>query len=170
MLSCVLPEEIAHFQKGNGVPPEFVAVFVYRTNMIERNEFTTEPGRFAPENLNEFLTLKRLAYGIADKTNRAFQAELVIKNTSQEPILLDLNERFFSMTDNNGRNGELIYFCCASRGDALPPGEERAVQLFFRDAGWHGKGVSARAISLRVQGFLPVVSASWKAPTLPTAN
>jgi hypothetical protein len=83
---------------------------------------------------------------------------------------LDLNERFFSMADNNGRSAELIYFCCASKGDVLPPGEERTIQLFFRDQGWHGKGVSARAIFLRVRGLLPVVSASWKAPTLPTAN
>jgi hypothetical protein len=149
-------------------PPEFVAVFVYRTNMIERMEYSTDPGRFAPEKLDEFLTLSRMAYGTADKTNRAFQVDLIIKNTSGETILLDLNERFFSMTDDTGRSAELIYFCCASRGDALPKGEERTVQLFFRDAGWHGKGVSARAIFLRVQGFLPVVNASWKAPTLPT--
>jgi len=120
--------------------------------------------------LNEFLTLSRLAYGTADKTNRAFQVDLAIKNTSRDPILLDLNERFFSMADNNGRSAELIYFCCASKGDALPPGEVRTVQLFFRDAGWHGKGVSASAIFFRVRGFLPVVSASWKVPTLATAN
>lgn len=157
-------------QQQPNSPPEFVAVFVYRTNMIERTEYATEPGRFAPENLDEFLTVSRFAYGTADKTSRAFQVDLIIKNTSRETILLDLNERFFSMTDNTGRSAELIYFCCASRGDALPKGEERTVQLFFRDAGWHGKGVSARAIFLRVQGFLPVVSASWKAPTLPTAN
>jgi hypothetical protein len=160
----------APHQQPNSPPPEFVALFVYRTNMIERTEYVTEPGRFASENLDEFLTVSRFAYGTADKTNRAFQVDLIIKNTGRETILLDLNERFFSMSDNTGRGAELIHFCCASRGDALPKGEERTVQLFFRDAGWHGKGVSARAIFLRVQGFLPVVTASWKAPTLPTAN
>lgn len=157
-------------EERHSPPPEFTEVVLYRTDMLERTEYVTDPGRFAPEKLDEFLTLSRFAYGIADKTNRVFQADLTIKNTSGKTILLDLNERFFSMTDNNGRSAELIYFCCASRGDALPPGEERTVQLFFRDAGWHGKGVSARAIYLRVRGFLPVVSASWKAPTLPTAN
>jgi len=157
-------------EQTNSPPPAFVAVFPYSTNMIERSEYTTEPGRFALENMDEFLTLSRFVYGIADKTNRAFQAELTIKNTSRQAILLDLNERFFSMEDNNGRRAELIYFCCASKGDVLRQGEERTVQLFFRDPGWHGKGVSARAIFLRVQGFLPVVSASWKVPTLPTAD
>lgn len=151
-------------------PPEFVAQFVYKTNMMERTEFVTETGRFSPEKLDEFLTLNRLAYGTADKTNRAFHVDLTIKNTSRETILLDLNERFFSMADNNGRSAELIYFCCASKGDALAAGEGRTVQLFFRDAGWHGKGVSASAIYFRVRGFLPVVSASWKVPTLATAN
>jgi hypothetical protein len=150
-------------------PPEFVAQFVYRTNMVERTEFMTEPGRWPAEQLDEFLTLSRLAYGIADKTNRAFQVDLAIKNTSRETVLLDLNERFFSMADNNGRSAELIYFCCAAKGDTLPPGEERTVELFFRDAGWHGKSVSASAIYFRVRGFLPVVSASWKSPTLATA-
>src|SRR5262245_11211404 len=150
-------------------PPEFVAQFVYRTNMLERTEFMTEPGRWPSDKLDEFLTLSRQAYGIADKTNRAFQVDLAIKNTTRETILLDLNERFFSMADNNGRSAELIYFCCAAKGDTLPPGEERTVQLFFRDAGWHGKSVSASAIYFRVRGFLPVVSASWKSPTLATA-
>ena len=150
-------------------PPEFVAQFVYGTNMLERTEFMTEPGRWPSDKLDEFLTLSRQAYGIADKTNRAFQVDLAIKNTTRETILLDLNERFFSMADNNGRNADLIYFCCAAKGDTLPPGEERTVQLFFRDAGWHGKSVSASAIYFRVRGFLPVVSASWKSPTLATA-
>jgi hypothetical protein len=157
-------------QQSNSHPPEFVAQFVYPTNEIQRTEFVTEPGRFSPEKLDEFLMLNRLAYGTADKSNPAFQVDLVIKNTSRETILLDLNERFFSMADNNGRSAELIYFCCASKGDALAPGEERTVQLFFRDAGWHGKSVSASAIYFRVRGFLPVVSASWKVHTLVTAE
>jgi hypothetical protein len=114
----------------NRPPPEFVAQVVYRTNMIERTEFATEPGQFSPEKLDEFLTLRRVAYGTADKTNRVFQVNLAIKNTSSETILLDLNERFFSMTDDNGRNAELIYFCCASKGGTLAPGEERIVNLF----------------------------------------
>lgn len=155
--------------KPESHPPEFTAQFVYRTNMIERTEFTTEPGHAPSENLEEFLVLSRLAYGTIEKTNRAFQVDVTIKNTGREAVFLDLNERFFSLTDNTGRSGELLYFCCASKGDVLPPGQERVVQLFFKDAGWHGKGVSARAIFFRVQGFLPVVRASWKAPTLATA-
>ena len=151
-------------------PPEFVTQVVYKTNLIVRTEFVTEAGRFSGEALDESLTLSRLAYGIADKTNRAFQVDLTIKNTSRETILLDLNERFFSLADNNGRSAEMIYFCCVAKGDPLPAGEERTVQLFFRDAGWHGKSVSASAIYFRVQGFLPVVSASWKAPTLATRD
>ncbi|MBI1842222.1 MAG: hypothetical protein HYR88_15410 [Verrucomicrobia bacterium] len=151
-------------------PPEFVAQFIYRTNMLERTEFSTEPGRFPADKLDEFLTLSRLAYGIADKTNRAFQVDLTVKNVSREAVMLDLNERFFAMADDKGRNAELLYYCCAAKGNLLAAGEVRTVQLFFRDAGWHGKGVSSSAIYVRVQGLLPVVSASWKAPTLATAN
>lgn len=149
-------------------PPEFVAQVVYRTNMIERTEFVTEPGRFAPETLDEFLTLKRVAYGTADETNRVFQVDVAIKNTSSETILLDLNARFFSMTDDKGRSAELIYFCCATKGGTLAPGAERIVNLFFRDVGWQGKSVSANSIQFRVQGFLPVVTVSWKFATLKT--
>lgn len=163
-----------HDEKANALAqprvPEFLERVVYRTNMIERTEYTTDPGRFSPEKLDDFLTLSRLAYGTADKTNHGFKVDLTIRNTTKETIQLDLNERFFSMADNKGRAAELIYFCCESKGDSLPPAEERIVQLIFRDAGWHGKGIAASAIYFRVQGFVPVVSASWKAPTLAMAN
>jgi len=96
-----------HDEKTNGLAqphvPEFLARVVYRTNTIERTESTTEPSRFSPEKLDEFLKLSRLAYGSADKTNRGFQVDLTIRNTTQETIRLDLNERFFSMADNKGR-------------------------------------------------------------------
>jgi len=151
-------------------PPEFVTKHVYPTNDFERTEYNVEPGQPAAEKMDEFLRLTRLAYGIADQTNQVFQADFTIKNTSQKPVLLDLNARFFSLADDLGHSAQLVYFCCPSQGDTLSPGEERTVQLFFQNAGWHGKGVSARWLFFRVSGFLPVVSASWRTHPLVTRD
>jgi hypothetical protein len=159
-----------HSSPVTSAPPEFVTKYVYSTNEFQRTEYNLEAGQPAEENMEDFLRLTRLAFGVADRTNQVFQAEFAIKNTSRKPVLLDLNERFFSLTDDLGNNGKLIYFCCASQGDTLSAGEERTVQLFFLNAGWHGKGVSAHSLFFRVNGFLPAVSAAWKTHPLITKD
>jgi hypothetical protein len=151
-------------------PPEFVTRYVYPPQAVERVQFDTEAGRLPAAALDGFLTLTRMAYGHVPPTNQVFQVELTLKNTGATAILLDLSDRFFVLEDDKGRRAELLYFCCAANGDVLPAGAERTMQLFFRAEGWHGKNLGARWIFLRVNGLLPVVSASWKAPVLATAN
>jgi hypothetical protein len=149
-------------------PRDFTTQFLYRPEMIERVEYQLQPGQPAAEKMDEFLRVTRVAYGRDAERRQIFQVTVTLKNTSNDPVLLDLTSRFFSMTDDQGGKGELVYFCCPSQGDLLSPGQEREIQLFFSSKGWHGKGVSARQIFFQIEGLLPVLQATWKVPTLAT--
>jgi len=151
-------------------PPEFNVQFVYQPQMIERTEYVTEPDQFPRETINDFLRVTRVAFGRDGQGHQIFQVGLALKNTTEKPIQLDLTERFFGLADDTGRTATLLYFCCASAGDLLSPGEEREINLFFQSSGWVGKGVTAQHIFVRVQGLLPVVRGAWKIPTLATAD
>lgn len=151
--------------------PEFVTEFVYPPDAIERGELAIEPGRGWPAGeMDGFLRPSRVAFGVIDQASRAFQLDMVIKNTTDKPIMLDLSERFFSMADDQGREARLVYFCCRSRGELLSPDQERTVQLMFEDREWYGKDVRAIRISIRVRGLLPVIRASWNVAPLATAE
>lgn len=123
------------------------------------------------ESITDFLQLTRVAFGEIDSSDLAYSIELSIKNTGTEPILLDLTERFFSFVDEQGQAAELVYFCCASRGDLLSSGEERVVTLMFQALpGWVGKELSSNLVSFRVRGLLPVLRATWQIPTIAVAE
>jgi hypothetical protein len=151
-------------------PPVFVSKYVYSPGDIQLVEFSAEPNILPTETITDFLKLSRVAFGVLDDTEPAFNIRLVIKNTGAQPLLVDLDQRFFSLEDDQGRAVELIYFCCPAKGDMLAPGQEREIQLMFRSGAWYGKEVSASAIFFRVRGFLPVVRALWSLPTLATAD
>jgi hypothetical protein len=153
-----------------GTPPEFTTQHVYPPEKIERTEYLTEPGAFPADTIDSVLRVTRIAFGQDGQGHQIFQVSLALKNTTKEPIVLDLTERFFSLADDTGRTATLLYFCCASAGDLLSPGEEREINLFFQSSGWVGKGVTAQHILLRVQGLLPVVRGTWRFPTLATAD
>lgn len=148
-------------------PPEFVTSFVYPTEWFERTAFEFEESRFSEEEASGLISLKRVAFS---HPGELFQVQATVTNTSPDPILLDLDHRYFTLEDNLGRKAVLVAFCCPSQGDMLSPREERDVQLFFRSSGWHGKEVAAHTIFFRVRGFLPVVEASWSMPVLATAD
>jgi hypothetical protein len=149
-------------------PPVFKTDYVYPPDIIERTEFNVEPGRLPEGKIDDFLRLSRIAFDIK---HGIFNVRLLIKNTGAQPILLDLDQRFFSLEDDQGRAAEIIYFCCKSEGDLLAAGQEREVQLFFQSSrGWYGKEVTARWLFFRVRGFLPLIRASWKMPVLATAD
>ena len=148
-------------------PPDFISGYVFPPDLTERIEFEFEAGMLPKEDINDFLRLLRVAF---DVNHQTFNVRLLIKNTGTQPILLDLDHRFFSLEDDQGRGAAIIYFCCKSEGDLLAAGQEREVQLFFQSSGWHGKEVTARWIFFRVRGFLPVIRASWKMPVLVTAD
>jgi hypothetical protein len=154
-------------------PPSFVTDFVYNLNGSEfvADEFKFEPGMLPAETMTDFIQLSRVAFGKLETSDFALNARLAINNTGAQPLILELNQRFFTLEDDQGRTAELVYFCCATKGDVLAPGQKREVQLFFRMAPeWYGKGTSAYAIFLRVRGLLPVLRASWRFPTLATAE
>ena len=94
--------------------PDFVTRYVYHTNEVERVEFEIEPGRLSAQGIDDFLRLARMTYGTVNQTSQVFQAEITIKNTDTKPILLDLDDRFFSLEDDQGHSGKLIYFSLVS--------------------------------------------------------
>jgi hypothetical protein len=148
-----------------------VSYGVFNLSEQDRIEFEAEPGIVPEETLTDFLRLDRVAFGELGPSERAYSIELRIKNTSTEPILLDLDERFFSLVDEQGQAAELAYFCCVSRGDLLSPGQERAVTLTFRALpGWFGKETSSNQVFFRIRGLLPILRATWQIPTLAVAS
>lgn len=152
-------------------PPAFVSYTVFDVGEQDRVEFETEPGMLPEETITEFLQLDRVAFGELGVSDLAYSIELRIKNTGTEPILLDLDERFFSLVDEQGQEAELVYFCCVSRGDLLSPGQERAVTLIFQARpGWFGKELTSNLVFFRVRGLLPVLRATWQIPTIAVAS
>ena len=143
--------------------PDFVTDYVFDQASIERIEYEVETGKLPEENIDAFLRLVRVALA---EDHQTFNVRLLIKNTSMNPIRLDLDNRFFRLEDNQGRKANMIYFCCVSKGDLLGPGQEREVQMFFQSSGWYGKELTASSIFFRVSGFLPLIRATWKMPTV----
>lgn len=138
---------------------------------IEQVEFEFEQGILPAETIQDFIRLSRIAYGELGPDGAGFNIQLILHNTSNSPLLLDLSGRFFSLVDDQGQAAELVYFCCTSKGQILPAGQERTVQLFFRSPpGWSGKSISANYIFIRVNGLLPVIRIAWKMHTLAVAS
>lgn len=157
-------------------PPTFTTQLVLysedRPNPdIEQVEFEFEQGILPAETIHDFIRLARIAYGELESDRTGFNIQLILHNTSESPLLLDLSERFFSLIDDQGRSAELVYFCCISKGEIISAGQERTVQLFFRaPSGWIGKGISANYLFIRVDGLLPIIRLAWKLHTLAVAN
>jgi len=151
-----------------------VTDFVYNLDGSEfvAEEFQFEPGMLPEETITDFIQLSRAAFGKLETSDGlALNVRLLISNTGGQPIILELNQRFFSLEDDQGRSAEIAYFCCATQGDVLAAGQKREVQLFFQMAPeWYGKETSAHAIFFRIRGLLPVLRASWRFPTLATAD
>jgi hypothetical protein len=137
---------------------------------IELVEFEVEPGVLPTEVVSDLIRLDRVAFGRLDADRSAYDVRLVVKNANSQAIRLTLEQGFFALEDRQGRAANLIYFCCATSGEILVPGQEREVQLIFEDRPeWGGKGGEGVAY-LRVRGFLPIVRASWTIPLPVTAD
>jgi hypothetical protein len=149
----------------NRPKPEFLAQVVYPPEQLEQEEYVVAPGASAADASPEYLQVARVAFGQDKKT---IVVDVRIKNTGTEPAFLELGQRFFALEDNQGRKAEIVWFCCDSSGDLLPPGREREVQIFFQLDGWYGKSLAMRWLHFRVTGLLPVVRASWKFRPLAT--
>lgn len=162
------------FSKDNEEAPppiKFTTYDVVSPQRIERVEYVTESSDFPKETINEFLRLKEVAFGSDGQNHSVVQIRLTLKNTTSNPIFLDLTERFFTLDDASGRAAALLYFCCPSRpGELLSATQEREIQLFFQSGYSSGKEASERWLFFQVQGLRPVVRAMWKIPTLATAE
>lgn len=157
-------------------PPIFTTEFLLYTADspnpdVEQVEFEFEQGVLPAETIHDFIRLSRIAYGNFDSSGDGFNIQLTIHNTGNKPLILDLSDRFFSLVDDQGRSADLVYFCCAAKGEILTAGQERTIQLFFRSPpGWAGKEISANYIFIRVDGLLPIIRLAWRMHTLAVAN
>lgn len=157
-------------------PPNFVTQLIYDLkdpySGIEQVALDFQPGIAPEETKTEFLQVSYLAFvTLEDTTDVALHMKLVLTNTSSNTLLLDLDKRFFSVEDSQGRTAELVYFCCATKGEMLRPGQQREMQMFFRVLpDWLGKGVGVDNIFINVRGLLPVVFSSWRVPIPQTAD
>ena len=174
--STVLPVSMATETPTPVPPPIFTTeLLLYAEDnpnpAVEQVEFEFEQGTLPADTIQDFIRLSRIAYGELGSDSAGFDIRLILHNTGTAPILLDLSERFFSLEDDQGRSARLAYFCCTTKGQLLPAGQERTVQLFFQAPdGWSGKSISANYIFIRVDGLLPVIRLAWKMHTLAVAN
>lgn len=154
--------------------PPFITDYVYEIDdpwgpaLVE---LEVEPGILPSETITGFLRLSRLALGTFENDDAPmYDVTFRIKNTSEQPMTLDLDARFFSAEDEQGRSADLVAFCCDAHGVLLTSGQEREVRLVFKlRPEWVGKGGSSVAF-IRVRGFLPVTRASWEIPLPVTAD
>lgn len=129
--------------------------FVFDPDSIERDEFSFEPNSASTGQIDDFLRITRLAFGTLNKTNLGFQVDFAVKNTSPETFVLDLNERFFGMEDDQGRAAKLVYFCCPGK-EILSPGGERTVQLTGLSNNSAGKGEGSGCLPPELPELFPV--------------
>ncbi|UCD80410.1 MAG: toll/interleukin-1 receptor domain-containing protein [Desulfobacterales bacterium] len=149
----------------------FVNILVFPPNMIERTEYSLDPGSSFPPGRGDVVSLERVAFGRVSNDFNAFNIMVAVTNTTAQPILLDLTHRFFDLEDDQGRKSELLYFCCKASGESLGPGQQRQIQLLYRSPpGWEGKSLSAHMIYFRISGLLPLLRGSWSFRPLATAD
>ena len=157
--------------------PEFISQFTYYSEAnpnpdVEQVELDVKPGILPEDTIQDFIRLSSIDFGELGADGVAFNIRLILRNTSDAPLVLDLTDRFFSLEDDQGQEAELIYFCCNSRaGEILGAGQERTIQLLFKaPSGWFGKNIAANYIFIRVDGLLPINRLAWRMHTLKAAE
>jgi TIR domain len=149
----------------------FVSILVLPPHAIERTEYSLDPGSSFPPDRGDVVTLERVAFGRISNAYNAFNIMVALTNTTAQPILLDLTDRFFDLEDDQGRKAELLYFCCKASGEPLGTGQQRQIQLLYRSPpGWEGKALSAHMIHFRISGLLPLLRGTWSFRPLATAD
>lgn len=152
---------------------QFVSEYVFPPDQLERTHYSLDPTSRLAGTGGDMLRLERVSFGFIEAGDRAgaFNLEVRVRNPTDQPILLDLTPRFFTLADDRGLEAELVFFCCPAAGEVLEPGAERAIQLIYQSPpDWVGKEVSGGMIRFRVSGLLPVVKASWSFLPLATAE
>ena len=152
-------------------PPDFVTLYVYDLKGIEQVTLDFQAGIVPVETKTGFLQVSYVAYGKLENSDDGLNAKVTITNTGTDPLAMDLDKRFFSLEDSQGRTAEMAYFCCATKGEILRPSQQREMQMFFRlPQGWWGNKGGPDYILLNVHGLLPVVFSSWRVPLLKTTE
>jgi hypothetical protein len=167
------PPTLAPTAVSTTAPPVFIVRYAFDPQQVELVTLVADPTMSATIPITDFLTISRVEFGsLEDSGEPAWNIGLRITNTSTKPIVLDLNQRFFVLNDNQGQAAPLLSFCCSSKvGELLEPGEQRDIRMVYRSVpGWYGKSSGVNTIFIRVTGLVPVVRAVWSFPPLLTAS
>jgi hypothetical protein len=155
-----------------GPAPVFMTRYPLNVASLDLVELVPQAGVSTAQPITDTLRVTQVEFGSFAETNQpAWNIRLAFTNTRDQPVVLDLDQRFFALVDDQGRAAELVYFCCRAKGEVLGAGQAREIQLFFRSPeGWFGKGISAQRITIQVTGLLPIARAAWSFPALATAD
>jgi hypothetical protein len=150
---------------------DFVTRYIFDSMMVEILDYTLDPNTSFPNGGRDVVRLDRLAFGTLGDSVGAWNLTISITNTSDQPITLDLNRRFFSLEDDLGRRGDMLYFCCPTEVDMISRDEVRRLHLIFKShPEWIGKELRAKSINFKIQGLLPLVRGVWSWRPLATAD
>jgi hypothetical protein len=149
----------------------FVSILIYPISEIKRTEYSLDPNSSFPGGSRDAVTLEQISFGRVSQDFNAFNIIVAVANTTPRPILLDLTQRFFELQDDQGRQAELIYFCCKASGETLGPSQQRQIQLLYRlPPGWVGKSLRTKTIKFKISGLLPLLQGTWEFRPLATAD
>ena len=150
-------------------PPEFVSQdMLFIDHRIEDFEAVASE-TLSDAALENFLSVDQVFWGeLPELKTAGYDVHLTITNTGTREIKLTLDSRYFTLEDSQGQRANLLYFCCATEGTILTPGQQRQVRLIFQEhenwAGASGKyegGGIETTFLFRVNGFLPIVRDTW---------
>jgi hypothetical protein len=151
-------------------PPEFVSEdMLFIDHRVEDFEAVVSE-TLSDAALKDFLSVDQVFWGeLPELKTAGYDVRLTITNTGTREIKLALDPRYFALEDSQGQRANLLYFCCATEGTILAPGQQRQVRLIFEErenwAGARGKyegGGVETSFFLRVNGFLPIVRDTWQ--------
>jgi len=150
---------------------DFVTRFVLPNTELQRVEYSLDEASPLAGVDAEVVDVARVAFGGLPDDTSAWSITVSLQNTTQQPIQLDVTPRFFSLTDDQGQEAELVYFSGSARNELLAPRLRRMFQLIYRSPrGWEGKRVSAHEIRFHIEGLLPLLSGTWTFRPLAMAN
>ena len=150
-------------------PPEFVSQDMLFIDYTGEDFQAVASETLSDAALQDFLSVDQVFWGeLPELQTYGYDVRMTVINTGTREIKLALDSRYFSLEDSQGQKANLLYFCCATENSLLTPGQQRQVRLVFEEReNWGGPsgkylgGGVETVFFLRVNGFLPIVRATW---------
>lgn len=137
---------------------DFVARYTFFSEEIHQQEYQLIEGESETENITDFLTIHTLTF---DTVLEVYKIELLLKNIWKTDVIIDIQDKYFRLEDDRGIKAVLLEAQFPAQSTILPPTGVRRIELFYSTRGWQRKQ-GADFIIFYIEGFLPIVRASWK--------